>query len=701
MKFNHVRFCQALLAFATKPSRSIFFRSSPFQIFDCFPAFCTLPIDVAAAAKPLLKTVHHLLSQSALDAPALFLSPAAQASLAPRYAARVQAAADKRTKAAAPQQLAHQQAQLRGTWSLLRARLARGIEQLVVKLQQLEQFRHKQRGKGGSGGGGGADGAAAGRSRSRSRSFSFAAAGKGGKGKGDGDEKIDNGGGDKPAARGRGRGHSLHRRLNADDGIVDDDDDDDDDASSSDDDGDIDYGEADADIYDPARMMEVEKDDTDGLGLELGLGLKGLRDSTLSLADIRSCVGQLGEFSGRFLPLLLNLITRAHAGGGAVTAQERRKAAAAPEATVLLECVSAWSSVTPEDAVNSLFKKVLKRILEKEAASNAAAAAAAGVNGGDAALDAERAALVDVAEALAGHPHLAVASLDTLYKVVTPYLGCGGGGAAAAAAAAGGDDDADADGSVALRPPKAAARIHLQKKAYSVLTAVIVSHPTFFEAHWKRIVEDFNAAAVSVHASAARHRLQCLREIVLLVPDLLSHQEILSTLPQLLGEVILAVKEPNRKTRDAAYGVLTALGRQMIVAETADGPLKATEESLADNAHPLLLEFFCMVSGGLAGRTPHMKSAAVLALSRLLYEFKDKVSQDTVSDLLGNVSLLMGEKSREVVKAVLGFVKVACLSLYKGMLHPHLPGLLAGVTAWSDDSKNRFRQKVRVILEIW
>lgn len=55
-----------------------------------------------------------------------------------------------------------------------------------------------------------------------------------------------------------------------------------------------------------------------------------------------------------------------------------------------------------------------------------------------------------------------------------------------------------------------------------------------------------------------------------------------------------------------------------------------------------------------------MRSAAVMALSRLLYEFAGTL-EPVVPRLLPAVLLLLRTKSREVIKAVLGFIKVRSL----------------------------------------
>jgi hypothetical protein len=70
-----------------------------------------------------------------------------------------------------------------------------------------------------------------------------------------------------------------------------------------------------------------------------------------------------------------------------------------------------------------------------------------------------------------------------------------------------------------------------------------------------------------------------------------------------------------------------------------------------------LVTFFYMVLAGLAATTPHMQSATVQALARLVYEFGGEL-EAFLPELLPVVTSLARVKSREVVKSVLGFLKV-------------------------------------------
>ena len=60
---------------------------------------------------------------------------------------------------------------------------------------------------------------------------------------------------------------------------------------------------------------------------------------------------------------------------------------------------------------------------------------------------------------------------------------------------------------------------------------------------------------------------------------------------------------------------------------------------------------------------------------------------------------LLRSPSREVIKSTLGYVKVSIVRLDLVQLESVLPRLLEGLLIWAEDSKNRFRMKVRVVVE--
>ena len=72
-----------------------------------------------------------------------------------------------------------------------------------------------------------------------------------------------------------------------------------------------------------------------------------------------------------------------------------------------------------------------------------------------------------------------------------------------------------------------------------------------------------------------------------------------------------------------------------------------------------------------------------------------------VAQLLDMILLLLREKSREVVKSVLGFVKVAVVILSPEVLgmDNRLASIVKGLLLWASESKNRFKMKIRFLIE--
>ncbi|PNW69821.1 hypothetical protein CHLRE_19g751197v5 [Chlamydomonas reinhardtii] len=213
----------------------------------------------------------------------------------------------------------------------------------------------------------------------------------------------------------------------------------------------------------------------------------------------------------------------------------------------------------------------------------------------------------------------------------------------------------------------------------------------------------------------------------------------------LVADIVLCTKEANMKTRAAAYDLLVGLAHLMDQADPGPGLARLgrrrrprapggggkgggmggssdeegddeeegeedeEEEGGSDGMEEEgggagtsgkggLYEFFSMVMAGLVATTPHMMSATVMALARLTFEFASAM-QNVVAALLPPVLSLLRGKAREIIKAVLGFVKVCAMRLPVELLTPHLGPILEGMLIWAEDSKNKFKLKVRVIVE--
>mmetsp|Transcript_19672 Transcript_19672/g.54892 ORF Transcript_19672/g.54892 Transcript_19672/m.54892 type:complete len:1497 (+) Transcript_19672:183-4673(+) len=294
----------------------------------------------------------------------------------------------------------------------------------------------------------------------------------------------------------------------------------------------------------------------------------------------------------------------------------------------------------------------------------------------------------------------------------------------------------------------------MQKKSYKVLAYLCEHRPGFLRAHVKEVlnlVVGPNAATAS--SASKRYRMRCLKPLILIlsgkesIPDSalpnldgdssgsddeeegggmkasssgrkeagageegISRRD--SIMATLVSELMLCCKESNMRARSSAYELLVQVAHALDDQDPPAGGAgsdseeegmdtggddqggESTRRAIGGGLHT----FFSMVMAGLAGQTPHMISASVMALSRLLHEFAPRLRL-LMPALLPSVLMLLRSKSREIIKSVLGFVKVCAMRMPSSMLEQQLGPILEGILLWAEDSKNKFKLKVRVIIE--
>lgn len=262
---------------------------------------------------------------------------------------------------------------------------------------------------------------------------------------------------------------------------------------------------------------------------------------------------------------------------------------------------------------------------------------------------------------------------------------------AACALAPGVDDAAATDLWDAAMEAAADGDASVQKAAYRCAAALARARPAWLDASLDAVLASLAAAAPSAAAASKRHRLAAVREAVRaasragrpLAPRRGAPADRASAL---VAEIVLCVKEPNRKTRTAAYDLIVALG----------APAAGAADAAA--AYAPLADLTAAVLAGVAAGSPRLASASVMALARLLHAYPGPLAGDGAR-LLPALLPLLRTKSREAVKAALGFCKVAASRLPADALVPHLRDLLHALLAWSDDPKNKFRLRVRLVVE--
>lgn len=114
-----------------------------------------------------------------------------------------------------------------------------------------------------------------------------------------------------------------------------------------------------------------------------------------------------------------------------------------------------------------------------------------------------------------------------------------------------------------------------------------------------------------------KDRILAIHRIVDILPS-----ESLHLITTILPEAVIGTKGANEKAREAAYDLLIGMGQKMQLGGIVRNAMVDGMDEDAEDKDASIGEYFLMVSAGLAGSSPHMISATITSLSRMLYEFK-------------------------------------------------------------------------------
>ncbi|GJM87049.1 hypothetical protein PR202_ga02966 [Eleusine coracana subsp. coracana] len=173
----------------------------------------------------------------------------------------------------------------------------------------------------------------------------------------------------------------------------------------------------------------------------------------------------------------------------------------------------------------------------------------------------------------------------------------------------------------------------IQKRAYKVLS-MLLKDPEFIEKSLDVLLE-LMMSSMPCQFPSKRYRLECLYHLIIYILKDSSNVRKREIVSSFITEILFALKEANKKTRNRAYDLLIEIAR-------------ACEDTGSDERKESLHQFFGMVAGGLYGQTPCAISAAVTGLARLTYEFSDLIG--VAYKLLPQAFLLMQRNNREIVK---------------------------------------------------
>ncbi|KAL0578292.1 pre-rRNA processing protein [Marasmius crinis-equi] len=233
----------------------------------------------------------------------------------------------------------------------------------------------------------------------------------------------------------------------------------------------------------------------------------------------------------------------------------------------------------------------------------------------------------------------------------------------------------------------------VQKRAYKILTKLTESKKVSIEA--EKVLQELESSVDEISSAAKKDRFNLLAAILPYMPSSALH-----LLPSMIPEAVLGTKETSDKARSAAFDLIIVMGKKMseggvVKRDMMEGVDEDTPMEAAANVE----EFMKMVAGGLAGSTPHMVSATITAISRLVFEFRDDISNDMKKEIFATLLVFLSSANREIVKSVLGFVKLSIHTLPADIIQSHLNELVPALLTWSHDHKNHFKVKVRHIFE--
>ncbi|XP_078446780.1 ARM repeat superfamily protein [Wolffia australiana] len=222
-----------------------------------------------------------------------------------------------------------------------------------------------------------------------------------------------------------------------------------------------------------------------------------------------------------------------------------------------------------------------------------------------------------------------------------------------------------------------------QLEGYEALREIIKGCPWFVFSHFDQLMDLLMTIDSMVDPPVLSCRLSCLH---LMFVHLLKENEVGENNRALLilNEILRLLKDSNEEVRKTTFDTLLNISQTL------------KEDSSSTDVHHRQL--FQMIMGYLSGSPPQIMSVAIAAISLLIYE--DSNLFYLVPDLIPTVLMLLQNKANEVIKAVLGLIKVMASRLPITEIRNLLPNLINGILPWSSVSKNHFRTKVKFIFEI-
>ncbi|KAL1330444.1 hypothetical protein AAHE18_12G110300 [Arachis hypogaea] len=221
-------------------------------------------------------------------------------------------------------------------------------------------------------------------------------------------------------------------------------------------------------------------------------------------------------------------------------------------------------------------------------------------------------------------------------------------------------------------------------EAYNTLSKILEDH-AFSSSRYTELIDLLISLKPSTDIVYLRSRYTCFHSLMVRTMKISLEEDENSKAFLILNEIILTLKDGSDEARKAAYDLLLNISSSLRDTSGVD-PIEPYQKLVN------------MIMGYLSGSSPHIKSGAVSALSVLVY--KDTNLCLSVPELVPSFLSLLQTKDVEIIKAVLGFVKVMVSSLQANELQQFVSDIITAIVPWSSVSRHHFRSKVTVIFEI-
>ena len=391
----------------------------------------------------------------------------------------------------------------------------------------------------------------------------------------------------------------------------------------------------------------------------------------------------ISKLAGTYLPILFNQFQKI-AESPAVSDESTSEAIRLKKHSSqrILQCISAFLSIASEKLVADMFNRLLQILSDslKSIASAAQKATQEAVDKGEAAANAiNKLKKIIANDSQVMETSRKVSAILSLGICIVPY-----GNAESCANLYKTIKSVLVDGTLGS----------IQKRGYQLLLVLltyckILSHQSEYR---NEILNMLRASLLKTSASAKRVRLQCLRAMIQAMGSS-EHDKCREIITELLGQVILCLRESNRRTRSAAFDLYLSMARAF--SETMD-----SETGVYSIDHDGIVDFINYTASGLGGSTIHMKASCIIALCRLLYEYREIPEvQQMLGELTNAVATVMKANVKEISKAVVCFMRVLVAVFPPALIEPSLPLIIDCLFNWCGEHKKKLRGKIRVVVE--